>query len=306
MRTFLGTPIRVGSRVIGELYLADKRDGQSFDRADVEMIEALASCAGVAYRNTRLLQTERESATRAQTLLELREQGQLDELVFWTQVWAREEERARLAREIHDEQGQILTSIILFSKHLEQIVREEIRPQVSDLRKLAESALRAARSLAQQLRPLEVDELGLIPALHRLADHMEQRCGVPVDFVTDLQPLHLAHDVEAVTYRVVQEALTNVAKHAQAQSISLALTSRGGWLTTVIEDDGIGFDTGSAFSAPGERLGLRAMRERACRVGGQFAVESRRGRGTLVQLRVPVQDKPRSGLGRRLRHGRRS
>jgi signal transduction histidine kinase len=309
MTRFLGTPIRAGNRVIGELYLADKRSGEPFDRADAEIIEALASCAGVAYCNTRLLQVERESASHAQSLLSLGEQGQLDELVFWTQLWAREEERARLAREIHDEQGQILTSIILFAKHLEQTVGEDVRQQVADLRQLAERALRAARSLAHQLRPLELDELGLVPALHRLAEHMEQRCGIRVDFAADPRVLRLTREVEVVTYRVVQEALTNVAKHAQAASASVTLSVRGGWLTVVIEDDGTGFDTDAVLGGgqpPGGNLGLRAMRERACRVGGQFAVESRPGAGTLIQLRVPAQEVPHPGAIRRLLSGRRS
>ncbi|MGH3282202.1 MAG: GAF domain-containing protein, partial [Trebonia sp.] len=99
MRSFLGTPIRVGARVIGELYLADKCNGRRFDNADVEIIEALAAIAGVAYRNARLLQIEQQSAAHAQALLDLREKGNLDEMVFWSQVWAREDERARLARD---------------------------------------------------------------------------------------------------------------------------------------------------------------------------------------------------------------
>lgn len=308
MQRFLGTPIRAGDQVIGELYLADKHDGEPFDQADTEIIEALASCAGVAYCNTRLLQVERQSAAHAQSLLALGGQGQLDEMLFWTQLWAREEERARLAREIHDEQGQILTSIVLFAKHLEQNVSEEARQQVADLRQLAERALRAARSLAHQLRPLELDELGLVPALHRLAEHMEQRCGIQVDFAADPPVPHLAHEVEVVTYRVVQEALTNVAKHAQARSASLTLTVRGGWLTVVIEDDGTGFDTARVLGgqAGGQYLGMRAMRERAGRVGGQFAVESRPGAGTLIQVRVPAEEAPQPGAIRRLLSGRRS
>lgn len=307
MQRFLGTPIRAGKRVIGELYLADKGNGEPFDQADVEIIEALASCAGVAYCNTRLLQVERQSAMHAQSLLALEEHGQLDELVFWTQLWAREEERARLAREIHDEQGQILTSIILFAKHLEESAGEDVRRQVADLRQLAEQALRAARSLAHQLRPLELDELGLGPALHRLAEHMEASCGMRIDFAADPLVLDLAHEVEVVIYRVVQEALTNIAKHAQAQSASLTLTARTGWLTVVIEDDGTGFDTGRVLSgqAPGQYLGLRAMQERARRVGGEFALESRPGHGTLIQIRVPAEDLPRSGTIRRLLSGRR-
>lgn len=292
MRSFLGTPIRVGARVIGELYLSDKRDGLPFDHADVEVIEALAASAGVAYRNARLVQVEQQAAAHARAMLGLRERGQFDEMVFWSQVWAREEERARLARDIHDEQGQILTSLILFAKHLEQLVEGDIAAQVSDLRKLAEQALRAARSLAQQLRPLELDKLGLIPALNRLADHVAQRCGVAIDFVTGPQQIHLSYALEVVVYRIAQEALTNVARHSRARSASVTLSGHAGWLTLVIEDDGVGFDcAGVLRDARNEgHLGIRAMRERAGSIGGELMIDSHRGSGTLVRLRVPATD----------------
>lgn len=290
MLSFLGTPIRVGARVIGELYLADKRNGQPFNTADVEVIEALAAAAGVAYRNARLLQMERQSAAHAQSMLELHGTGHLDEVVFWSQVWAREEERARLARDIHDEQGQILTSIILFAKHLEQEVDRAFAPQVAGLRQLAEQALRAARTLAQQLRPLELDELGLVPALNRLVEHTSQRCGVAVDFVTGSQQLHVVYALEVVVYRIAQESLTNVARHSRAHSASVALSGREGWLTLIIEDDGVGFDCDALFAnSPDDRhVGIRTMRDRARSVGGELIIESDPRSGTLVRLRVPT------------------
>ncbi|MGH3188363.1 MAG: GAF domain-containing sensor histidine kinase [Streptosporangiaceae bacterium] len=297
MRSFLGTPIRAGARVIGELYLADKRNGRRFDNADVEIIEALAATAGVAYRNARLLRVEQRSAAHAQALLDLRAKGNLDEMVFWSQVWAREEERARLARDIHDEQGQILTSLILFAKHLEQQVDREIAPQVSGLRELAEQALRAARTLAQQLRPLELDQLGLVPALNRLVEHTAQRCGVAVDFVAGPQQVRLAYALEVVVYRIAQQALTNVARHSRAHSASVTLSGREGWLTLIIEDDGVGFDCDAVLTdaRDGAHTGIRTMRDRARSIGGDLVVESDRGSGTLVRLRVPASGEPASG-----------
>lgn len=294
MRTFLGTPIRVGARVIGELYLADKQDCRPFDDADVEIIEALAASAGVAYRNARLMQIEHRSAEHAREMLGMHERGDLDEMLFWNQVWAREEERARLAREIHDEQGQILTSIILFAKHLEQVVDDELTGQVTDLRQLAERALRAARSLAQQLRPLELDELGLVPALNRLVEHTAQRCGVSMDFVTGQQGVRLTYAQEVVVYRIAQEALTNVARHSKARSASVALTGRADCLTLVIEDDGVGFDSAAVLggSRSAGHIGVHAMHERARSAGGDLVVESSLGSGTLVRLRVPISEAP--------------
>ncbi len=294
MRSFLGTPIRAGQRVIGELYLADKCDDQPFDDTDVEIVEALAATAGLAYRNARLMQVGQESADHARILLDLRGKGHLDEVVFWSQVWAREEERARLAREIHDEQGQLLTSIILFAKHLEQSVSAEIAPQVGDLRELAEQALHAARSLAQQLRPLELDQLGLVPALNRLAEHTTERCGIAVDFVTGPQAIRLTYAMEVVVYRIAQEALTNVTRHSRAQSASVTLSGYQRWLTLIIEDDGMGFDCNGVLKrgrADGH-MGLRTMQERARSIGGELVIESRPGAGALVRLRVPTSDEP--------------
>ncbi len=294
MSSFLGTPIRAGGRVIGELYLADKCDGRGFNDADVEIIEALAAAAGVAYRNARLLQVEQQSAAQAHAMLDLRAEGHLDELVFWSQVWAREEERARLARDIHDEQGQVLTSLILFAKHLEQQVGSEIAPQVSDLRQLAEQALRAARTLAQQLRPLELDRLGLIPALSRLVEHTAQRCGVAVDFVAAPKQIHLNYALEVVVYRIAQQALTNVARHSRARSASVTLSGRDGWLTLIIEDDGVGFDSDAVLAGArdGGHTGIWTMRDRARSVGGDLVVESGGRSGTLVRLRVPTSGDP--------------
>lgn len=293
MRSFLGTPIRVGARVIGELYLADKTDGNPFDAADAELIEALAATAGVAYRNNRLLQVEQQSAAHARAMSELHTRGDLDEMMFWNQVWAREQERARLARDIHDEQGQFLTSIILRAKHLEHLTDGEVATHASDLRQLAEHALRAARSLAHQLRPLELDQLGLVPALNRLVEHTAQRCGVAVDFVTGARRIQLTYPLEVVVYRIVQEALTNVARHSRARSASVALTERDAWLTVVVEDDGVGFDCAAAASPDNhDHLGVRTMRERARSVGGELTIESRRRAGTLVRLRVPTSGEP--------------
>lgn len=290
MRSFLGTPVRAGTRVIGELYLADKRKGRRFADADIEIVEGLAAVAGVAYRNARLLYIEQQSAAHAQAMLDLHAKGYLDEMLFWSQVWAREDERARLARDIHDEQGQILTSLILFSKHLEQQLDSEMAPQVSGLRQLAEQALRAARTLAQQLRPLELDQLGLVPALNRLVEHTAQRCGIAVDFIAGQQQARLTYALEVVVYRIAQQALTNVARHSRARSASVTLSGSEDWLTLIIEDDGVGFDCEAVLANTRDvaHTGVRTMRDRARSIGGELVVESDRWSGTLVRLRVPT------------------
>ncbi|MGH3264324.1 MAG: sensor histidine kinase, partial [Trebonia sp.] len=178
---------------------------------------------------------------------------------------------------------------ILFAKHLEQQVDGETAPQVSGLRQLAEQALRAARTLAQQLRPLELDQLGLIPALNRLVEHTAQRCGVAVDFVAGPQQFRLNYALEVVVYRVAQQALTNVARHSRARSASVTLNGREGWLTMIIEDDGMGFDCDAVLADTSDaHTGMRTMRERARSIGGDLVIESDCESGTLVRLRVPT------------------
>jgi signal transduction histidine kinase len=185
-----------------------------------------------------------------------------------------------------------LTSIILFAKHLEQNVDSQVSTYAADLRMLAERALRAARSLAQQLRPLELDEVGLGPALHRVAEQTAQSCGTTIDVVANAPSTPLSYPAEVVVYRIAQEALTNIARHAHATSASVTLSTHDGWLTLLIEDDGVGFEPEPVLDGRGiaGHVGLRTMRERAASIGGEFVVEARNDAGTLVRLRVPISD----------------
>ncbi|MGH3798261.1 MAG: GAF domain-containing protein [Pseudonocardiaceae bacterium] len=294
MHTFLGVPIRYRGRVIGDLFLTDKRNGRPFTPVDAELIEALASYVALAYSNARMLFAERQSAARTRILLDLQRRERLDEAVLWSMEWAREEERTHLAREFHDGLGQMLTSVVLFAKDLEDAASDGLRAQVVELRQLAERTLRETRVFAQALRPFELDELGLVSALQRLADHTEQRFGVDVDLAVVPLRRPVPPELETTVYRVVQEALTNVAKHARAHSASVTLTARGKQLTAVVEDDGCGFDAerllGTGPTGPG--LGLVGMRERAQYVGGQLAIESSVGRGTMIRLVLPLRRAP--------------
>ncbi|MGH3572571.1 MAG: GAF domain-containing protein [Pseudonocardiaceae bacterium] len=299
MRTFLGVPICYQGHVIGELLLTDKLTGPHFTTEDASITEVLASFAGIAYTNARILSAERQSVARAHILLELQRRPRLDEAVLWSMEWAREEERARLAREFHDGLGQMLTSIVLFAKDLEDAAEDELSTQVAKLRRLAEQTLRETRGFAQALRPFELDDLGLVPALQRLVDHSEQPSGPHIDFAVGAIRQPVAPEVETTVYRVVQEALTNAAKHAYAHSISVTLTIRGKRLITVVEDDGRGFDAQSALRtcSTSRGLGLVDMAERARYVGGQLSVESHPGAGTMVRLVLPVR--PRKRVWRR-------
>jgi signal transduction histidine kinase len=163
----------------------------------------------------------------------------------------------------------------------------EVRRRVDELRDLVAAALRQTRRLAFELRPTVLDDVGLAPALSRLAAEVAERSGLRVDAVVDGAPErdHLAADVATVVYRVVQEALTNVVRHAKASTASVAVTVHSGRLRAVVEDDGIGFDPLAPATG---HLGLQGMKERAQLVDGTVHVVSAPGSGTTVVLEVPV------------------
>jgi signal transduction histidine kinase len=200
-------------------------------------------------------------------------------------VAAQEAERTRLARELHDETGQALTSILLGLKPLEQAVAsDEGRQAVASLRDLVVSTLQDVRRLAVELRPTALDDFGLVPALERLAESFGEHSGTRVDLEANLGAARLPSELETTLYRMVQEALTNVAKHADARRVSVTLTRKDGSVVAVVEDDGRGFDAGAAS----EGLGLVGMRERFALLGGRIQIEAAPHSGTTLVAEVPV------------------
>jgi signal transduction histidine kinase len=200
-------------------------------------------------------------------------------------VEAQELERARLARELHDETGQALTSILLGLKPLEQAAAsDEVRAAVALVRELVVSTLQVVRRLAVELRPSALDDFGLAPAVERLVDTFREQSGLQVDLEAHLGEARLPSEIETALYRVVQEALTNIVKHAGATRVSVLLRRKDGGLLAVVEDDGAGFDPSRTREAA---LGLAGMRERLALVGGRLQIESASGAGTTLAAEVP-------------------
>jgi two-component system sensor histidine kinase UhpB len=198
---------------------------------------------------------------------------------------AQEKERARVARELHDETGQALTSVLLGLKPLEQTATtDEERATIASVRELVVSTLQNVRRLAVELRPSALDDFGLVPALERLAETFREQTGLHVDLEAQLGVERLPAEVETALYRIVQEGLTNVFKHAGATRVSILLTRRDGTVAAVVEDDGSGFDPSVP---PEEGLGLVGMRERVGLVGGRLSVESSEDGGTTLLAEVP-------------------
>jgi two-component system sensor histidine kinase NreB len=198
-------------------------------------------------------------------------------------VTAQEAERERVALELHDGLGQILTSISLFASDLENEVPAKARGRVTRVNELVRRAIADSRQLVWSLRPPELERLGLVPALRRLVEETTAET-ITVDLHEEIGELRLDVETEAVVYRVVQEAVNNAIKHAGASAISILLRRRGDVLSTIVEDNGRGFDIEAI--RPGRGLGLIGMRERAELVGGAVVIESSADAGTTVRLEV--------------------
>jgi len=205
---------------------------------------------------------------------------------------AQEEERKRIARELHDDTAQALTSVLVRLRLLERWSAgdERLRAGLTELRDLTGDTLEGVRRMAIDLRPPMLDDLGLEAALQAFVQDFSHRWPVKAKF-TSGRLGRLPPDVELVLYRIVQEALSNVAKHANASRVEARLSRRGRSLRLVIEDDGCGFDVEAAMGSRGSGLGLFGMEERLALIGGSVQVESVVGRGTRISVEAPL---PRS------------
>jgi PAS domain S-box-containing protein len=205
---------------------------------------------------------------------------------------AQEEEQRRIARELHDETGQSLTSLLVGLRALaEAPTLDAAREQVSELRRVTARTLDEVRRLARGLRPGVLDELGLVPAVDQLALDHAQLHGIAVDVSAVGFGLgRVPPAVEAALYRIIQEALTNSVKHSGARTASVVLQRRREMVQAIVSDDGCGFDVEGTLRTPAARaqLGLHGMRERAALLDGTVTIESTPGEGTTIYVRVPV------------------
>jgi two-component system sensor histidine kinase UhpB len=202
---------------------------------------------------------------------------------------AQEEERRRLARDLHDEVNQALTAILLRLEALAQDAPGGRNGEVTELKRLVNQAMEELLNLARQLRPSALDDHGLEPAIDTQLKRFASRTGVEARLMTEGDPTTLGEDVQIAVYRVVQEALANVGRHAAATCVEVDLEVEVGRTELRVRDDGVGFDPGEAASRGadgGGGLGLKGMAERARLVGGELDVRSAPGSGTSVTLRI--------------------
>jgi signal transduction histidine kinase len=283
VRALLIVPLVRRFETVGVIVAGGREGGTAFTEDDERLLAAYATRAVLVLEVSQALAAERERAEAVAKLVasETRDAGRRETLR--RVVEAQERERRRLAIELHDETGQSLASVLMGLRRLEESEdMNDVRATVTELRDTVVNAVQELRALAVELRPKALDDFGLAPALERLVETFSRRTGLSV--TTHLAGLEerLPEPVESALYRIAQEGLTNIGKHAGASSASVVTRRAQMSIVMVIEDDGEGFDS----DARRDGLGLVSMRERAELLGGTLTVESSQG-GTTIVAEMP-------------------
>jgi signal transduction histidine kinase len=280
-----GIPLIVKGRVIGlaEVYLSEQ--GQSFELRDLRLLQSLANQVAVAIDNARLFSAAQanEAAMRDLSLRLINVQ---------------EQERRYIAQELHDELGQILTAtkidIDLARRRISRLEIGDLAPAQSRLDEasaLTDEMLTRVRAMTVELRPTLLDDMGIVSTLRWHLGRFAARTGVQAQLDAFELPTRLQAEIETTIYRVVQEALTNVARHAQASQVRVRLAWQGDVVITSIEDNGRGFDVRAWFQRSGEQqqtLGIIGIRERVMLLGGRADIKSQAGKGTRIEIELPA------------------
>lgn len=271
---YLGIPIKVREETVGVLAFYSESPRQ-YSQDNLAYLTSFAAQAAVALENARLFEQVRAGRERLQALSR--------RLVETQELRSRE-----LSRELHDEIGQILTGLKLTLEMSMRSLPKESRARLGEAQALVHDLLSRVRELSLDLRPAMLDDLGLLPALLWHFDRYSAQTRVRVSFKqTGLKGRRFPPELETAAYRIVQEALTNVARHAGVGQVTVRLWAGQGTLGIQIEDRGTGFDPEAALAAP-TTSGLAGMRERATLLGGHLAVESAPGAGTRVTAELPL------------------
>ncbi len=275
-----------------ELNGGDERLEEMFGRFRRRLLVMLAATLSMglvlaAVAGSHILRLERQSAARYKQVV--RAQNELKELSARL-VKAQEDERRAISRELHDEVGQSLSALLMELGNLAAVVPrnlEHLQRHLESIRRLAESSVHVARNMSLLLRPSMLDDFGLVPALEWQARESSKRTGMAVSVEADDVSDNLPDDHNTCVYRVVQEALHNCARHAQAHSVRIRVRQTARHILLSIQDDGKGFDARRVRG-----LGLVGMEERVQHLGGNFEVKSEPGHGTVLEVELPVPAAP--------------
>jgi signal transduction histidine kinase len=270
-------PLMFGNELLGKLFLASKNP-HYFTEERLLLIQSYTNLAAVALQNAWLVAEVHRGNKQLHALSQRLMQ-------------ALEEERLHLARELHDESGQLLAALTV---QLGMLDREKKNPdilgeRIAELKSLANKIQDNLHNLAVNLRPASLDHLGLVKTLQQYFEEFSRHHGLKIEFeVVGMEDKRLPIEVETALFRIVQESLTNVVRHAQATSVDVLITQQQDRIVTIIEDDGIGFIP--VLSVDTDHLGLFGMRERIEMLGGALTIESSLGKGTTVKAEVPYHD----------------
>ena len=275
--SYICVPLLSKGKVQGVLDLFS-RSTVEFTQENVQLFTALGQQVGIAIQNARLF----EQVERASRSLQHLSQQLLE---------VQESERRHLSRELHDEIGQSLTAVKVNLQAIERTNDlSELSPQLNESIGIIERALQQVRDLSLDLRPSLLDDLGVVAALRWYTDRQAQRAGFEASFAANIHEIRLPAEIETTCFRVVQEALTNIVRHAHAKHVQIELAQLETQLELRICDDGIGFDVKSALErGTGDfSLGLLGMQERAQLIGGKILIFSDPQRGTEIQASFPL------------------
>ena len=275
-RSVVCVPLQVRGRIIGVLEVLNKRSDQGFDSEDLSLMVTTANQAAIAIERAQLYQSLRDERDRI--------------------LQAQENVRRQVAHNLHDGTVQYLSAISMSINHLEQLLDREpesARAELNELRELAREATRQARLALFELRPLILETQGLVPALEAYVEQLQGSEEFGIHFETPTTLPDLSPSVATAIFSIVQEAVTNVKKHASARDVWLRLVTENGWLQVTIEDNGAGFDLKAVERDYDRRgsMGLLSMKERAELIDGRLEIQSNATQpriGTQVILRVPV------------------
>lgn len=275
-KSLWGVPLKHGENVIGVLLIAFQRPYEWLP-TERELMRAIADRSALAIDRARMTDALREREARIAEL-----SGHL--------LKVQEDERKRISRELHDETGQALMVIRLYLGMLESTLtgrgsKQKVRETVG----VVDRTIEGIRRIIGRLSPLLLQELGLVAAIRKEAKDLAKGTGVKSRVAISDNVGRLGPDVEAALYRVVQEALHNVAKHSQAKAVNIQMTRTDGKVQLLVEDDGVGMNTSRSGARAGQTFGLAGMRERLAILGGTMRVTSAKGRGTKLEITVPAE-----------------
>jgi PAS domain S-box-containing protein len=278
IRTLVGMRIVYEEELLGCLMVHTVGEPRTFGVDDLALLRGIADHAAQAIVTARLFSEQRRSRRRMEALSQ-------------RLVEAQEVERRYLARELHDDIGQVLTSIKL---NLQAIRGDGMGSKSQEALGMSleavDRAIQRVRTLSRDLRPSVLDDLGLVPALRSLVDRDAQHAPFAASFAADPLETRLPAPLESAYFRIAQEALTNAMRHADAARVFVELRLREGDLVLIVRDDGRGFEVEGAVdeAGAGQSLGLVSMQERAHLIGGTFEVRSEPGSGTEIRVRTPI------------------